>query len=456
MPAAPTCTWSFTGDRGDAGRPAPITGTPPCPWEGGGGLGRLGGELRTPLCAPQLALQPPGAAAPENPAAAAEQAALRRAPEEHQQAGGLPEAHASVPPARPLRCHRPLLAGPPGDHGGARGRQPQGGASAGLGGGGKCLGWGAQTDPGVHLSVRPSAQGEFFGVDRRWQSPFSPRPVGLPEAREPMLLLAVTEFVANSAAFVYFTAGALRRNISGEALPRRFPLQLRTKSLGVFSPQLQEHFPDLPMELHLSARRQPLLSCRPDALHGTLFGSAEAFVVLPNATRVPAFLLDIVSAWPQGAELGCWGPYWGPAGRCWALPGDAGTAPASPTSPLAAGRQRDGEADHHGEQAGGHRAADEVRPPPAPRWVRAPLGPPREAAPVLHLRPFPSLGPFHLLSPHPAPGSHPCPPSWCSEPGQVLSWSRSAGLGLPALPGSACPCPGGVGRGHSPHPCARC
>lgn len=60
-------------------------------------------------------------------------------------------------------------------------------------------------------------------------------------------------------------------------------------------PQLQERYPDQPMELHLWARQQPLLSCHPDALHGTLFSSAEAFVVLPNATRVPAFLLNIVS-----------------------------------------------------------------------------------------------------------------------------------------------------------------
>lgn len=62
-------------------------------------------------------------------------------------------------------------------------------------------------------------------------------------------------------------------------------------------PQLQERYPDHPMELRLSARRQPRLSCRPDALHGALFSSAEAFVVLPNATRVPAFLLNIVSVW---------------------------------------------------------------------------------------------------------------------------------------------------------------
>ncbi|NXD41035.1 BPI protein, partial [Copsychus sechellarum] len=116
-------------------------------------------------------------------------------------------------------------------------------------------------------------------------------PMTPPVEHEPMLLLAVTEFVANSAAFTYFTAGALHRNIS--TLPRRFPLQLSTKSMEVFSPQLQEHYPDQPMELHLWARQQPLLSCHPDALHGTLFSSAEAFVVLPNATRVPAFLLNI-------------------------------------------------------------------------------------------------------------------------------------------------------------------
>ncbi|NWH39189.1 BPI protein, partial [Chloropsis hardwickii] len=118
-------------------------------------------------------------------------------------------------------------------------------------------------------------------------------PTPPPVAHEPMLLLAVTEFVANSAAFTYFTAGALRRNISSDMLPRRFPLQLRTKSMEVFSPQLQERYPDQPMELQLWARQQPLLSCHPDALHGTLFSSAEAFVVLPNATRVPAFLLNI-------------------------------------------------------------------------------------------------------------------------------------------------------------------
>ncbi|NWI20000.1 BPI protein, partial [Crypturellus soui] len=118
-------------------------------------------------------------------------------------------------------------------------------------------------------------------------------PVPLPLAEEPMLLLGVTEFVANSAAFVYFTAGALRWTVTGDMLPRRFPLRLSTKGLGLFAPQLQELYPDRPMELRVWARRQPLLSCRPDGLRLALHGTAETSVLLPNGTRAPAFLLHL-------------------------------------------------------------------------------------------------------------------------------------------------------------------
>lgn len=140
--------------------------------------------------------------------------------------------------------------------------------------------------------------------------------------------------------------------------------------------QLQQHFPSRPMELHLWARRQPLLSCHPNALHGALFGSAEAFVVLPNATRVPAFLLNIVSSglpqrWGWGvvpmAELGglcVLGLCWVAQGDVGAMHGDAGTAPISLTPPLVAGRQCDSEANHCWEQAGRHSGAAEVSPQP--------------------------------------------------------------------------------------------
>ncbi|XP_043383261.1 bactericidal permeability-increasing protein [Chelonia mydas] len=136
-------------------------------------------------------------------------------------------------------------------------------------------------------------KGEFYGVGKHTESPFSAAPFLLPDEGDHMLLLGLSEFSANSAAFVYFTAGALRKNFRDEMIPKRSPIRLNTGSMGLFFPELKKLYPDMPMELHLSARKQPLLTCRPDSLALALFGAAEAFVVLPNATLASAFLLDL-------------------------------------------------------------------------------------------------------------------------------------------------------------------
>ncbi|XP_075756988.1 bactericidal permeability-increasing protein isoform X2 [Pelodiscus sinensis] len=137
-------------------------------------------------------------------------------------------------------------------------------------------------------------KGEFYGVGKHTESPFSPAPFLLPDEGDRMLLLGLSEFSANSAAFVYFTAGALRKKLTDSMIPKRSPIRLNTRSLGLFCPQLKRLYPGLPMELHLSARKQPLLTCRPGSLALALAGAAEAFVVLPNATLASAFLLHLV------------------------------------------------------------------------------------------------------------------------------------------------------------------
>ncbi|KAM7150315.1 bactericidal permeability-increasing protein-like isoform 5-T7 [Macrochelys suwanniensis] len=136
-------------------------------------------------------------------------------------------------------------------------------------------------------------KGEFYGVGKHTESPFSPTPFLLPDEGDHMLLLGLSEFSANSAAFVYFTAGALRKNFRDDMIPKRSPIRLNTGSMGLFLPELKKLYPNMPMELHLSARKQPLLTCLPDSLALALFGAAEAFVVLPNATLASAFLLDL-------------------------------------------------------------------------------------------------------------------------------------------------------------------
>ncbi|XP_014452366.3 bactericidal permeability-increasing protein [Alligator mississippiensis] len=136
-------------------------------------------------------------------------------------------------------------------------------------------------------------KGEVYRVGAPQESPFSPGPVLLPGSDGRMLLLAASQALANSAAFVYFTAGTLQRRITDSMIHKRSPLRLNTMSMGVFAPKLLAYVPAQPMELHLAARKQPLLSCRPGALDLALFGTAKAFVVLPNATLAPAFLLDV-------------------------------------------------------------------------------------------------------------------------------------------------------------------
>lgn len=87
------------------------------------------------------------------------------------------------------------------------------------------------------MSICLSEQGEFFTVGKFQQSPSSMPPLSLPmslptalptalpRAHEPMLLLAVSESVANSATFTYFMAGALHKRISSDMVGTQGQLQ---------------------------------------------------------------------------------------------------------------------------------------------------------------------------------------------------------------------------------------
>uniref|UniRef100_A0ABM5G4M5 Bactericidal permeability-increasing protein n=1 Tax=Pogona vitticeps TaxID=103695 RepID=A0ABM5G4M5_9SAUR len=135
-------------------------------------------------------------------------------------------------------------------------------------------------------------KGEFFQV-RGHPGPLLPAPFHLPNQPDSMVLLGISEFFANSAAFAYFTSGALRVNYTGRMIPKTVPFRLNTKNLGVFIPELNKEFPDMEMEIHIAARKPPVLSIHPGSLEGAAFASVEAFAVLPNANLASAFLLNI-------------------------------------------------------------------------------------------------------------------------------------------------------------------
>ncbi|XP_053099201.1 bactericidal permeability-increasing protein-like [Hemicordylus capensis] len=136
-------------------------------------------------------------------------------------------------------------------------------------------------------------KGQFFRVGQPHTSPLVPAPFLLPDQPGSMLLLGISEFFANSAALVYFTSGALRVNYTDKTIPKSIPFRLNTKSLGLFLPELKQQFPDMAMEIHITARKQPLLNFHPGGVDAAVFGAAEAFVVLPSARLASVFLLNI-------------------------------------------------------------------------------------------------------------------------------------------------------------------
>ncbi|XP_072487755.1 bactericidal permeability-increasing protein-like isoform X2 [Notamacropus eugenii] len=140
-------------------------------------------------------------------------------------------------------------------------------------------------------SIEVDLKGEFYSRDGHREALVPPTPFSLWEQNDRMLLLGVSDFVANSAASVYYRAGALSWNVTDSTISKKFPIHINTKIFKGFVPELQRRFPDTPMALQIFARLPPSLQTQPATLQLLLPGAVQAFV-LPNGTSpVPVFLL---------------------------------------------------------------------------------------------------------------------------------------------------------------------
>ena len=66
--------------------------------------------------------------------------------------------------------------------------------------------------------------------------------------------------------------------------------------LNVFySLQLPKMFPDLLMNLQISAREMPMFSFQPGVVKQNFTGAVKALAIQPNGTQTPLFTLNVVS-----------------------------------------------------------------------------------------------------------------------------------------------------------------
>ncbi|XP_062855587.1 bactericidal permeability-increasing protein [Trichomycterus rosablanca] len=163
-----------------------------------------------------------------------------------------------------------------------------------------------QVDPFVYMNVSLTdepilkntglelfVKGEFYSVRSPSEPPFPPNHFELSWRESYMLTVGVSEFLVNSAAFAYLSAGALQINITEDMIPKSSPLHLNTSQFGFLIPQLPKLYPNMLMEIVLYAREPPLVSFNNTLIDVQLFTTAKFYVVQNKHGLIPLFRLDL-------------------------------------------------------------------------------------------------------------------------------------------------------------------
>lgn len=142
-------------------------------------------------------------------------------------------------------------------------------------------------------SIDLSLKGEFYNIGKHQEPPFSPAAFSLPAKTDNMLYIGVSAFTANSAAFVYNTAGALSLYITDDMIPQTSPFRLNTKTLGFVIPQIAKQFPDMLVKLLVKMVKNPIINFEPKNATVQTSATVTAYAIQPNGTLSPLFVLNL-------------------------------------------------------------------------------------------------------------------------------------------------------------------
>ncbi|XP_056293211.1 bactericidal permeability-increasing protein-like [Pseudoliparis swirei] len=142
-------------------------------------------------------------------------------------------------------------------------------------------------------SIEFGLKGEFYNIGKHQEPPFTAAAFSLPPETNKMLYLGLSAFTANSAAFVYKTAGALSLYITDDMIPQGSPFRLNTRTFYVFIPQLAKRFPGLMMKLLVRTAKTPVITLEPNNATVEASCTVTAYAIQPNATLSPLFVLNM-------------------------------------------------------------------------------------------------------------------------------------------------------------------
>ncbi|XP_065839667.1 bactericidal permeability-increasing protein-like [Oscarella lobularis] len=126
--------------------------------------------------------------------------------------------------------------------------------------------------------------------------PFQPPPLPPTNAIASFSMLSVwiTDYVANTAGFVYQKAGVLKINITQSMIPSNPLFSLDTNSFKEFAPGLYSKYPNKALQILVNATSAPYINITSSFINFTAPGEAVFYVLVDNATKVEAFTLGVV------------------------------------------------------------------------------------------------------------------------------------------------------------------
>ncbi|NWT81369.1 BPI protein, partial [Lanius ludovicianus] len=143
-------------------------------------------------------------------------------------------------------------------------------------------------------SLDADLKGEFYSLAHRSTVPFSPLPLAFPSDHDRMVYFGASDYFFNTAGIAYHEAGALVFEITEGMIPKDAGFSLDTSIFSAFIPQLEEMYPNMPMKFRLSTSTAPFLTIGPEGISLKPIVDAQAYVILPDSSLAPLFLLSLV------------------------------------------------------------------------------------------------------------------------------------------------------------------
>ncbi|XP_052037511.1 bactericidal permeability-increasing protein [Apodemus sylvaticus] len=138
--------------------------------------------------------------------------------------------------------------------------------------------------------LKGELKGQFFWRGHRGPYPIEPPEMKFVPSNDYMVCMGISDYFFNTAVFAYQESGTLRITL-GSRLDTRF--HLNTDFLKGFLPKVAKMFPSMGVQLLISAPSPPHLSIQPSGLSFNPKLETQAFVVLPNSSLIPLFLLGM-------------------------------------------------------------------------------------------------------------------------------------------------------------------